>query len=120
MIASKVESHNVITDVSPARQWATTMMPGRVRYPPTLRNGLIAPSNKYVRISTDLALPEQIAMKLTTMKILKKFKNRKHKFLKFIFKFVGKQEMEFLDINLTKDSIIFCSMLFTVPFTDGF
>jgi hypothetical protein len=68
VIASKVESHNVITDVSPARQWATTMMPGRVRYPPTLRNGLIAPSNKYVRTSTDLRVSNEIENNETSRK----------------------------------------------------
>jgi hypothetical protein len=51
-MSSNVESHNVSTDVSPARQQPTTMMPGRVRYPPTWRNGLIAPSNKYEDVGT--------------------------------------------------------------------
>jgi hypothetical protein len=41
-----MESHNVITDVSPARQRPSTMMPGRARYPLTLRNELIAPREK--------------------------------------------------------------------------
>jgi hypothetical protein len=29
-------------------------------------------------------------------------------------------EMEFLDINLTKDCRVFCSLLFTLPSTGGF
>ena len=41
-----VESHNVSTDVAPARLRPTTMMPGRVLYPPTWRNGLIARQGK--------------------------------------------------------------------------
>ncbi len=46
---SKVESHSISTDVSPARLQPTTMMLGRIRYPPTCtsKNGPItAPSNK--------------------------------------------------------------------------
>jgi hypothetical protein len=43
-----VESHNVSTDVAPARLRPTTMMPGLVLYPPTWRNGLIARQGKAI------------------------------------------------------------------------
>jgi hypothetical protein len=47
---SRVESHNVSTDIAPARQRPTTMTPGRVLYPPTRRNGLFAPNEKNEKI----------------------------------------------------------------------
>jgi hypothetical protein len=44
----------------------------------------------WIRVRTNMALPEPLAMKLTTRKIVEILKNRKHKFEKFIFKCVGK------------------------------
>jgi hypothetical protein len=51
LFLSRVESHNVSTDVAPARQRPTTMMPGRVLYTPTWRNGLITRQGKARQLS---------------------------------------------------------------------